>query len=238
VQVPGETEIVFRSPTVSGSATGLTIRSDHFGATRPPTVPRGRRLRVELLDDRAGLAFSGIVLDQRLCERPDAGSALELILFPVGVTERRASRRARHRVEVLDDVAVELRMAVSEDRCWGHLHDLSAEGAGVVVTGQPPREGTIVDLRMPVEGGRKALVRAEVLHATKEGPGATRLGLRFTDANERMRALFQREVLRHERRLVQFNRKELVLTEDLPTMPGAAGPRRDAWDTDHTVDLT
>lgn len=242
VLVPGKDELVLRSPIVVSVSTGLVLCCDRLDGTRHRPLPRGRRVKVELIDDRSGLGFTAIVLDQSPsclscggCDDQKAGQVLAL--FPTGQPERRTSRRARHRIEVVDEVPVLLRHDDSQGRWEGLLHNLSAEGAGVVLGRSWPPIGSVVELRMPVEEAGLVQVRAEMLHATPEGPDNVRLGLRFTYPTERVRSLFQREVLRFERRALALSRKETVPTEDEEPQEPPPAPEV-MWSTDDTVDLT
>lgn len=242
VLVPGKDELVLRSPVVVSVPTGLVVCCERLHGTRQRPLPRGRRVKVELLDDRAGLGFTSIVLDQASrclecggCEDRNAGQVLAL--FPIGEPERRTSRRARHRIDVVDEVPVQLRQDSPRELWRGLLHNLSAEGAGVVLDGPGPPLGSVVELRMPIDEAGVVQVCAETLHTTPDGPDAVRLGLRFTYPTERVRSLFQREVLRFERRALALSRKEGVPTEDdgqsEPTSAPPAG-----WSAEGTVDLT
>ena len=229
VMVPGTDELVLRRPLVVSVSTGLVLCCAHVDGTRLRPLPRGHRVKVELLDDRSGLRFTAIVLDQSPrcvscggCEAETAGQVLAL--FPTGVPERRTSRRARHRVEVPDTVPVQLRSDDPERGWCGHLHNLSAEGAGVVLEGDGPPVGAVVELRLPVGLAGVASVRAELLHTTADGPTTVRLGLRFVHPTERVRALFQREVLRVERRTLALASSEAGRDSEVlpPPEPGSA----------------
>lgn len=246
VLVPGRDELVLRSPIVVSVPTGLVLCCQRIESTRMRPLPRGRRVKVELLQDRAGLGFTSIVLDQAPsclscggCDEQKAGQVLAL--FPIGEPERRTSRRARHRVDVVDvvdEVPVQLRHGDPEQRWNGHLHNLSAEGAGVVLGRSRPPLGTVVEVRMPVEEAGVVQVRAEMLHATPDGPDSVRLGLRFVYPTERVRSLFQREVLRFERRALALARKETVQTEDEVEQTDAPPSTEAPWTSKKTVDLT
>ncbi len=200
--VRGETEVFLDKVELEVTPSGFKLHHHEPELTEALERLGGKRLELQLESNLVKLAVR--VVHQGEVERdahaPESFWPFTQALYPLGAGPSRVSPgQNAFEADSLDPDMVAVFLPRTTREVSGHLANLSATGASVLLGATPKLRGSVVRLAMGAGSGQEMRLQGEVLRLKSEPDGSCMLHMSFTALDEKLRARLQREVLRFER---------------------------------------
>jgi hypothetical protein len=200
--VRGETEVLLDKVEVEVTTSGFKLHHHEPELTEALERLGGRRMELQLESNLVKLAVR--VVHQGEAETEDHAAdrswPFTQALYPLGAGPNRVSPgQNAFEADSLDPDMVAIFLPRTLREVCGHLANLSATGASVLLETTPTLRGSVVRLAMGAGSGQEMRLQGEVTELKRDPDGGCTLQMSFTALDEKLRARLQREVLRFER---------------------------------------